>query len=223
MEKICAVIPAYNEAEALGAVVAAAAGSADAVLVVDDGSSYGTAQAAEAAGAVVVTHEVNLGKGQALATGIAWAVENGFDAAVTLDADGQHDPSQIPRFVDRFRTTGADIVLGTRMYNRENMPLVRALTNLVTSIVISCIAGQRITDSQSGYRLLKCATAGTLPVQGARFDAESEILVKAARKGLKITEVRISTIYQGEVSSINAFRDTCRFILLALRLIFLRR
>lgn len=223
MEKICAVIPAYNEARAIRAVVGAAVDNADAVVVVDDGSSDGTAQAAEAAGALVITHEVNLGKGQALATGIAWAVENGFDAAVTLDADGQHDPLQIPRFVDRFRTTGADIVLGTRMYNRGNMPLVRALTNLVTSIVISCIAGQRITDSQSGYRLLKCATAGALPVTGARFDAESEILVKAARAGLTIREVPISAIYRGETSSINAFRDTCRFIFLALRLIFLRR
>ncbi len=223
MEKICAVIPAYNEARAIRAVVGAAVDNADAVVVVDDGSSDGTGQAAEAAGALVITHEVNLGKGQALATGIAWAVENGFDAAVTLDADGQHDPSQIPRFVDRFRTTGADIVLGTRMYNRGNMPLVRALTNLVTSIVISCIAGQRITDSQSGYRLLKCATVGALPVTGARFDAESEILVKAARAGLTIREVPISAIYRGEASSINAFRDTCRFIFLALRLIFLRR
>ena len=223
MERFCAVIPAFNEEDRIAGVVAAAAEYADAVVVVDDGSKDKTFTVAERAGAVVMRHQTNRGKGRALETGIAWAAANGFAAAITLDADGQHDPREIPRFRDKFSQTRADIVLGTRMRDRRGMPFVRAVTNLVTSVVLSCIAGQRITDSQSGYRLLKCATAASLPVSAARFDAESEILVKAARRGMIIREVPVSTIYRGEKSKINPLVDTCRFVLLALRLIFVER
>lgn len=223
MTKTCAVIPAYNEAKRIAPVVTGCAAHVDAVVVVDDGSSDETAETAAAAGATLIKHAKNSGKGKALETGIAWAVRNSFDAVVTLDADGQHDPAEIPRLLRQYRRTNADIVLGTRMADRRGMPLVRALTNLVTSVVISRLAGRRITDSQSGYRLLKCATAASLTVSGARFDAESEMLVKAARHGLVIAEAPVSTIYGDEKSKINPFKDTCRFILLALRLIFLDR
>ncbi len=221
--KMAAVIPAYNEADKVAAVVEGSLSFVDAVVVVDDCSSDRTREAAEAAGAVVISHERNRGKGAALHTGLRWAGERGFAAAVTLDADGQHDPAEIPRLVRRFRATSADIVVGTRMRNRADMPLDRALTNLVTSIVISAIAGTRISDSQCGFRLIRLATAGRLRIATSRFESESEILVKAARRGMKIVEAPVTAIYRDEESKINPFKDTCRFIRMSLRLIFVDR
>ncbi len=221
--RICAVIPAYNEADRVGGVVRRTLPHVDRVIVVDDGSADATAEAARSAGADAVRHDRNLGKGAALATGLQRAAAAGFDGAVTLDADGQHDPDEVPRLIAAFRDTGADIVLGTRMGDRRGMPLVRALTNLVTSIVISCLAGRRITDSQCGFRVLRLSTAGRLPLSASRYDTESEILVKAARLSMSIKEVPIDTIYGGETSKISPLVDTWRFIRLALRLIFVER
>lgn len=223
LDRFCAIIPAYNEEHRVGPVVADALRYVHAVLVVDDGSRDRTAEAAERHGAVVVRHETNCGKGVALATGLSWASRNDFAAAITLDGDGQHLPAEIPRFIEHYRQTGADIIVGTRMSDNANMPIIRKATNIVTSIVISCIAGRKITDSQSGFRLLKCCTSGALPVMSSRFAAEPEILVKAARKGLLIREIPITTIYGDEKSKISPVRDTARFVTLALRLIFLDR
>lgn len=222
MGRICAVIPAYNEARRVGFVVASTLPFVDEVVVVDDGSCDGTADAAAAAGARVIGHETNRGKGAALETGLSWARRSGCAAAVTLDADGQHDPAEIPRLEEGLRK-GADIVLGTRMHARRGMPPLRAFTNFVTSLVTSCIAGRRITDSQSGFRLFRMATAGALVATGSRFEGETEVLVMAARKGMKIREVPITTIYGTEESKINPLADTGRFIIMALRLIFLER
>ncbi|MHC4712090.1 MAG: glycosyltransferase family 2 protein [Planctomycetota bacterium] len=221
--RICAVIPAYNEADRVGVVVRRTLFHVDHVVVVDDGSADATAEAARSAGADVVRHDLNRGKGAALATGLQRAAAVGFEGAVTLDADGQHDSGEIPHLIETFRDSGADIVLGTRMRNRRGMPVVRALTNLVTSIVISCLAGRRVTDSQCGFRVLRLSTAGRLPLSASRYDTESEILVKAARLSMSIKEVPINTIYAGEQSKINPLVDTWRFIRLALRLIFVER
>lgn len=223
MKRFAAVIPAYNEVRRVGDVIRASLPHVDVVLVVDDGSSDGTVEAAREAGAEVVVHAVNMGKGRAMETGIKWALEHGLEAIVMLDADGQHLGEEIPRFLDCYRKSGADIVLGTRMGKRDGMPFVRAMTNFVTSVVVSCAAGARITDSQSGFRLLKCATACRLPLGGGRFDAEPEMLVKAARAGLVIREVVVSTVYGNEESKINPFLDTVRFITMMLRLIFVER
>jgi glycosyltransferase involved in cell wall biosynthesis len=220
--RICAVIPACNEAERVGPVVASTRPFVDEVVVIDDGSRDGTADVAAAAGARVISHETNRGKSAAIETGLSWARGSACTAVVMLDADGQHDPAEIPRLVEGFRK-GADIVLGTRMYDRRDMPGLRAFTNFVTSLVTSCIAGRRITDSQSGFRLFRMATAGTLVMAGSRFEGETEVLVKAARKGMAIREVPITTIYGTEESKINPLADTGRFIYMALRLIFFDR
>ena len=222
MGSICAVIPAYNEAASVGSVVASALDFVDGVVVVDDGSEDPTAEAARAAGAQVILHESNRGKGAALETGFAWARERGCAAAMTLDADGQHDPAEIPRLVEAFEA-GADVVVGTRMYSRRGMPPLRAFTNFLTSLVTSCMAGRRITDSQSGFRMFRMSTAGTLRAATSRFESETEVLIKAARCGLSIREVRVRTIYGDEKSKISPFVDTVRFIMMALRLIFVER
>jgi len=220
--KICAVIPAYNEAATVGKVAARVLEFVDCAVVVDDGSTDGTAEKAAAAGASVAVHESNRGKGAAIATGLAWARAHRCEGAVLLDADGQHDPREMPRLEEAF-LRGADIVLGSRMRARAGMPPVRAFTNFITSLVTSCMVGRRITDSQSGYRLLRVDTAGALRAAGSRFDMETEMLIRAARAGLVIREVPITTIYGREKSKINPLADTFRFIIMALRLIFTDR
>jgi len=219
----CAVIPAYNEQRLIASVVEGAARRVERVFAVDDGSTDGTAAAAEGAGATVIAHQRNMGKGAALSTGLARAVEEGFRGAVTLDGDGQHDPSEIPGLVGEFESSGADIVVGTRMANAAGMPFIRLATNAVTSLIVTLTAGQRITDSQSGFRVFRCATAARLPVVSSRFDAETEILIRAARAGMKIREVPVSTIYGPEKSKINPLLDTCRFLSLILRMLFVER
>jgi len=223
VDRFCALIPALNEAAHIGDVVRGARPYVETVLVVDDGSTDSTAAAAEEAGAVVLRHQTNLGKGCALDTGIKWATEKGYDAVITLDADGQHLAVEIPHLTEAFIKHRPDIVLGTRMGNCRGMPLVRKMTNRVTSFFVSMLAGKRITDSQSGYRLLKCDTACKLTTRSSRFDAESEILVKACREGMAIREVTVSTVYGDEKSKIHPFRDTVRFISLMLRLMFVER
>jgi glycosyltransferase involved in cell wall biosynthesis len=223
LSRICAVIPAYNAAWSIGRVVESAARRVDTVVVVDDGSADETAETAGAAGAVVITHEVNTGKGGAVRTGLDWACDEGYEAVVLLDADAQHDPEEIPRFIECYQRTGADFIIGTRMLDRGDMPLDRALTNFVTSMITSCVAGVRVSDSQSGYRLMKCATAARLCARGSRFESETEVIIMAARRGYVIREVPVTTIYGEEKSNINPLADTCRFVLMIARLIFSSR
>ncbi len=214
--KVCAVIPAYNEETAVAEVVRGVLAQGLDAMVVDDCSSDATSARAREAGAEVVRHEVNRGKGEALRTGFARAVELGYDAVVTLDADGQHDPKEIPRLLEA--AGRADIVVGSRMAEVSTMPRVRLWTNLFTSWVVSRLAGARIADSQSGYRLLKRSVLGRVKYSSSRFDAESEILVKACRMGFRVIEVPISTIYGDEKSKIHPFVDTVRFFRMVRRL-----
>jgi glycosyltransferase involved in cell wall biosynthesis len=182
-----------------------------ALLVVDDGSTDGTAGAARAARAEVVSHPENRGKGAALATGFAQALERGWEWAYTLDADGQHLPSEMGRFLDVARRGGYDVVVGTRMTAPTGMPWVRKATNRFTSTVVSRLAGQRIPDSQCGFRLFRAASLRGLRLRTTRFDTESEILVRLARRGARIGEAPISIVYGEERSAIRPGRDTVRF------------
>jgi len=213
------LVPAMNEAAAIAGVVAGATAALDHVLVVDDGSSDATGERAAAAGAVVIRHEVNRGKGYALRTGLGHALAEGAAAVVAMDADGQHDPSEVPRFVDAANAEGADMVIGTRMGDVSTMPRMRFLTNRVTSAVISWRGGQRVTDSQCGFRLVRRALWERLELSTGNFDTESEMIIRASRAGFRITEVPISTIYHEttEGSKIKPLRDTFRFIRLVLR------
>lgn len=208
----CVIIPAFNEEERVAAVVSGARAVVSRVIVVDDGSSDATAEKARAAGAAVLRHGENRGKGAALHTGLEYALAEGFEAAITVDADGQHDVAEIPAFIEEYVASHADIVVGSRMRDHRGMPIVRAVTNRLTSSVLSLIAGQRITDSQSGFRLIRCATAARLPVLTTRYDAESEIIVRAIRSGMKVSEIPIKTIYGARKSKINPVVDTCRFL-----------
>lgn len=215
--RVCALIPAYNEEARVADVVRGARRYLPAVIVVDDGSSDATAAVAERAGAEVMRHPVNRGKGAGLRSGMERVFGEGFDAVLVLDADGQHNPDEIPRFLDAAEKTGADIVVGSRMGKAEGMPRVRYLTNRFTSAVISRIAGCGIPDSQCGYRLVRERAFRTMTFRTARYDTESEMLIEAGRAGCRIVSVPVSTIYGTETSKIHPLKDSVRFIRLILR------
>jgi glycosyltransferase involved in cell wall biosynthesis len=219
-----AILPALNAARFLPEVIAAigAAQPDCRVLVVDDGSSDGTADVARQAGAEVIVHEVNQGKGEALKTGYRWAREQNLDWVYTMDADGQHLPAEMQGFQDVAAAGGYDVVVGSRMARTGNMPWIRKMTNRFTSWVISRLAGQAIPDSQNGYRLYRTRCFQGLTLQAKRYDSESEILVKMARRGYRIGSVPITTVYGDEVSTINPFVDTGRFVRLVFRLMLSR-
>ena len=212
IRQVIALIPAYNEAARVGAVVAGAYPCVDEVIVIDDGSSDGTAAVAEKAGARILRHEQNRGKGGAIATALDFFGRSEAEFAVLLDADGQHDPAEITRFVETAGREQADIVIGNRMGDTAGMPIVRRLTNHFTSWVTSKLARQRIPDSQCGYRLLRRSVLKDLRLSTARFETETEMLVQAARAGHRIISMPIRTIYEsGHASHIHPLRDTIRF------------
>jgi glycosyltransferase involved in cell wall biosynthesis len=212
IRRVIALIPAYNEVARVGEVVAQARPQVDEVIVIDDGSDDGTAAAAEKAGAKVLRHEQNRGKGGAIATALDYFGRSDAEFAILLDADGQHDPAEIAKFVETAGREQADIVVGTRMGDTGAMPVVRRLTNEFTSWVTSKLAGQRIPDSQCGYRLLRRNVLEDLRLSTARFETETEMLIQAARAGHRIISIPIRTIYEsGHTSHIHPVRDTIRF------------
>ncbi len=217
MNRICVVVPAFNESETVGKLTGKLLPYVEEVIVVDDGSTDHTSRKAEEAGATVLRHFRNRGKGAALRTGFNHAVKAGYDGVITIDADGQHDYREIPLFINEARKCGADIILGTRMGSVSRMPLIRLLTNIVTSFIVSILSHQRISDSQTGFRLIKREVLEKVNLKTRNYEAESEILIKAGRQGFKITEIPIKTIYGKQSSNINAFTDTLRFIRLVLK------
>ena len=211
-EDICAIIPCFNEAAAIRRIVNGARVHVGAVLVVDDCSSDKTADEARAAGAIVLRHERNLGKGASLKTGFREAATLRFRAAVTLDGDGQHDTTEIPLFLNAYQFGRCNIVLGNRMDDLRSMPRIRRITNRFTSWAISRMVGVSIRDTQCGFRLIGLDFWQATHLDTCRFDLESEILIKACRSGAKIEQVRVRTIYFNEaVSKIHPIVDTWRF------------
>jgi len=210
---LCAVIPACNEARSIEEIVSRCLQQSVQVLVINDGSTDGTAELARKAGAVVVRHKTNKGKGIAIQTAITEVLKRGFDGAIFLDADGQHLPEELPRFLEAYQRTGAALVLGSRMHDNRAMPTIRRWANTASSLVVSLIAGVRITDSQSGFRLLSRHTLELLQREtGTGFELESQMLIMAHRQGLKYVEVPITCIYGEEQSHYRPLRDSSTFI-----------
>jgi glycosyltransferase involved in cell wall biosynthesis len=213
-ESVIAIIPAYNEAKRLGPVVQAARPFVREVVVVDDGSTDDTGRVAAAAGARVVRHDLNRGKGAAIVTGLSHFAATDAAYAIFLDADGQHDPAEIPAFVAA--AANADVVVGNRMQHTAAMPALRRWANRWTSRVTGRLAGQPVPDSQCGYRLLRRTVLPALQLSTAHFETETEMLIQAGRAGCRIASVPIRTIYEPtRHSRIRACRDTLRFLRLA--------
>lgn len=217
--KIAIVIPAYNEEKNIAELLNYFKNyPREGIIVVDDGSRDKTSVIVERFGAILLKHKENLGKGMAHRTAFEYAIKNGFEGIITIDADGQHMPQEIENFIKE--KDSADILVGTRRMTLANMPLIRYFTNKVTSLTVSLIASQRVFDSQSGFRYISSEVLRKVPLRTGRFQTESEILIKAGRMGFKIGCVPISTVYREEKSYINPFIDTCRFIGLACRSLF---
>ncbi len=193
--RVAIAIPAYQAAPTIGEVVTRSLAVLPDVLVIDDGSTDGTGDAAAEAGSRVLTHPVNLGKGRALDTAFRHLFGAGFDAVVTLDADGQHLPEEVAALLAEWRpgdpVRRADLVIGGRDREFAEMSAVRRASNRCSSLLISALAGQRITDVQSGFRLYDRRLVRALGFPGARFEAESSVVVSAARGGFRVVQVPV--------------------------------
>jgi glycosyltransferase involved in cell wall biosynthesis len=215
---VAAIIPAFNEQVHIADVVRRARGKIDNVLVVDDGSSDATPERAREAGAEVIVHPQNRGKGEAIKTGLRHWLDRQVEWVLILDADGQHRPEEIDKFVAAAdASVDARLILGSRMNDLSSMPLVRRVVNRYMSRKISRVCGQRIPDTQCGFRMVHRELIPDLLDGAERFEYETEMLIVASRKGLRISSVPISTVYSDEVSSIHPVRDTIRFFKLMRR------
>ncbi len=210
MADVIALIPAYEEGPRVAGVVMGATAYLP-VVVVDDGSADDTAARAEAAGATVLVQRPNQGKGAALRAGFHWALDHEVDAVLTLDADGQHDPAEIPTFLDAFERTGADLIIGRRDFAR--MPPVRRLANRLGGMAMSWAAGRDIPDNQSGYRLLSRRLIEAVATSDeAGFEYEIEMITTCIRAGFRLEWLPIRTIYAGEPSHIRPWQHLTSFI-----------
>jgi glycosyltransferase involved in cell wall biosynthesis len=209
-EPIIALIPAFDEGPRVGSVVHAAARHLP-VVVVDDGSADDTAARAEAAGATVIRQRPNAGKGAALRAGFRHAIEGGCAAVVTLDADGQHDPAEIPTFVEAFRARHAELIVGQR--DLAAMPLVRRVSNTLGGAALAVALGRTVPDNQSGYRLIgRTLMAALLDSDESGFEFEVEMIARCLALGLPLGSVPIRTIYAGEPSHIRPWRHVTEFV-----------
>lgn len=216
--KTAAIIPAYREEQHISDVVRRTRTQLDHVLVVDDGSRDPTARCAREAGAEVIVHSQNRGKGEAIKTGLRHWLDRQFTHVIILDADGQHLPEEIDRFIAAAAQAGdRSFFLGNRMNNLSGMPFVRRVVNRYMSNRISRICRQEIPDTQCGFRMLDRQLIPELLDGGNRFDYETEMLIIASRQGYRIESVPITTVYSDEVSKIHPARDTIRFFKLMRR------
>jgi glycosyltransferase involved in cell wall biosynthesis len=214
----CALIAAYNEEAHVARVVEGTRRHVDAVVLVDDGSTDRTETEGRAAGAAVIRHPRNLGKGCALRTGLAHVLARPFARVLFLDADLQHDPDDIPRLLGAADRGGADFVIGEREFLRDAMPAARFYSNVIGSRILSWFIGADVVDSQSGFRLIRADLLRRLTLTGRGYEIETEMLIKAARAGARIDRVTVSRLrYDGVRSHIRPVRDTTRTCFLALR------
>ncbi len=210
MSAIIALIPGYEEGPRIEAVVEGARRHLP-VLVVDDGSTDDTAARAEAAGATVIRQVPNAGKGAALRAGFRRALDDGVEAVVTLDADGQHDPDEIPRFLAAYERDHPGLIVGRRDF--REMPAVRRLSNTLGGWALSTAVGQGIPDNQSGFRLVgRPLMRALLDSDESGFEFEVEMIARCIALGLPVGWVPISTIYAGEPSHIRPWRHFTEFV-----------
>lgn len=209
-ERIVALVPAHQEGPRIAAVVVAACQYLP-VVVVDDGSTDDTASQAESSGATVIRQVPNQGKGAALRAGFRHALDRGLEAVVTLDADGQHDPHEIPAFLAAFDRGRPELVIGRRDFSA--MPVTRRLSNTLGGWVFSAAVGRSVPDNQSGYRLIgRRLMAALLDSQESGFEFEVEMIARCIALGLPIEWVPIRTIYAGEPSHIQPLSHLRQFL-----------
>lgn len=216
--KYITVIPAYNEKDAIGGVVRCALKYSD-VLVVDDGSTDNTYDLAKNAGAEVIKHKKNRGKGAAIKSGLKKALNNDYDVLIVLDGDGQHNPDCIHLFTSNIGNN--ELIIGSRFKKGDpkNMPVQRRLSNKITTNIIKYTTGYKLTDSQSGFRAMSRDAAGLfLDIEYNDYIYESEMLYKAYKNGVKVNEASIPSTYGNEKSYVTKVH-AMKYVLFIIRLL----
>lgn len=208
--KIGVLICAYNEEKHIRKVVNQCLKKIRNVIVVNDGSSDDTLKEIKKTKAKIISYKINRGKGGALKTGFAYAQKKNFDYLILMDGDGQHDPKEISKFIKSINE-GYDLIIGTRTKRHSDMPYLRRFTNFLSSLFISARRRTWIKDSQSGYRALNLKFLKEIELKRERYDLETEILIKMIKKGAKVKNLPITTIYGEETSTIHPIKDTYRF------------
>ena len=213
MMKYCVIIPALNAGKRMPILIERVARTTalEDIFVIDDGSRDNTAEAARESGANVIVHKSNMGKGAALKTAFKTAVEAKYSAIITIDADLQHPPEFIPNLISTLED-GADMVVGNRMRNLSTMPIERRISNFLSTLATSILAGRKLLDSQCGFRAIKTWILKKAVLYCSKYQLESELLIEAARMGAKIEFFDIPTIYNGNKSYFNPVFDTARFL-----------
>jgi glycosyltransferase involved in cell wall biosynthesis len=221
--RAAAVIPAFNEARSIATLVRGICPSVDRVIVVDDGSTDGTAERARAAGADVVVHEANRGKGRAVRTGLARVFGGDFTHVLLLDGDMQHLPEEAPALLAEAERSGADVVLGQRRFERDRMPASRYHANRIGSRVLSWFVGVPVRDTQCGFRVFRVDALRPLRLTATGYEIETEMLVKVRRRGGRVATVPVTAVYAGQTSKLRPVPDTTRTCFLAVYYRFLER
>jgi glycosyltransferase involved in cell wall biosynthesis len=204
------LIPAFNEEPSLPRLIQSSKQYIHDIMVIDDGSEDATTLVSAMSGAMVHRLKTNAGKGEALKAGFTYAIDTGYDWVLTMDGDGQHAPEDINNFfplLDQF-----DLILGNRMEDSDRVPLLRRIANRSSSLIVSVLCGRRIYDSQTGFRAYRTDLLRRISLHSSRYDLETEVIIKAARKGFRIGHCRIQTIYADEVSRFRNVKDSLRFI-----------
>ena len=208
------VIPAYNAADTLSTLLERTVRFVPKtnIIIVNDGSADDTGSIAESFGACVLTHIKNKGKGAALQSGFNTAQQHDCDAVITIDADLQHQPEDIPRFIDLYNVKKYDIIIGSRLHNNKGMPFHRVLSNTMTTFLVNVRTGTSISDSQSGFRFIARRVLEHVKLQTAGFEAETEFLLRAAKQKFSFGSIPIDTVYAGEKSHMTHLRTTIDFV-----------
>ncbi len=216
------IIPAHNVEDPLVEVIRGARKWVQDILVVDDGSTDQTKEVARAQGAQVVSFQTNGGKGRALKTGFAYYLDRGVEAIITMDGDGQHDPECLPALIGEYQKGAAQVIIGSRLGDRERIPKIRYYPNLVGTYCLSWATGQYVPDSQSGFRLYQAEGLKGLPLKADGFALETEVLIKLAKKGARIASIAVPAIYgdRRPPSHYRPVADTYQISIMVLRSIF---
>lgn len=209
--KCCVVIPIYNECETIGFIVDSLRRKGFDVYVVNDGSTDESEIIAQDRGAVVISSEHKTGKGASLVRGFDHVRDLGYDGVIAMDGDGQHDIEDIDKILRLAESQPRAIVNGTRMFNAKGMPFVRFMTNKFMSWLISWACGQKISDTQCGFRYISMEILRNIDLCSTGYEIETELLMKACRKQYPVLSVPVRTIYSSEKSKVRPVRDTIRF------------